>query len=177
MNSVPKLDRFGYTLNFFYQSGAVGNTHGQQQRKTSVLTRDYIEQLQSDAHRVAISDQLSLYITNITSALRHHPQVDASLVTSRCTKDFVDLVKTSCALTGRNVDLLGKEQSVFSATDVDVRRVIRGVLGHRISIRRGPEDEVLGSLVMSSHQNTSRYARDAERRTIKDVIDEILSEV
>lgn len=142
-----------------------------------MLTRDYIEQLQSDAHRVTISNQLSLYITNITSAVRHHPQVDASLVTSRCTKDFVDLVKTSCALTGRDVDLLSKEQNLFSATDVDVRRVIRGVLGHRISIRRGPEEEVLGSLVMSSHQNTSRDARDAERRTIKDVIDEILLEV
>jgi hypothetical protein len=142
-----------------------------------VLTRDYIEQLQGDAHRVAISNQLSLYIANITSAIRYHPQVDAFLVTSRCTKDFMDLIKTSCALAGRDVDLLGKEQNLFSATDVDVRRVIRGVLGHRISIRRGPEDEVLGSLVMSSYQNTSRYARDAERRTIKDVIDEILLEV
>ena len=142
-----------------------------------MLTRDYIEQLQGDAHRVAISNQLSLYITNITSAIRQHPQVDASLVTSRYTKDFIDLVKTSCALAGRDVDLLGKEQNLLSATDVDVRRVIRGVLGHRISIRRAPEDEVLGSLVMSSPQNTSRYPRDAERRTTKDVIDEILLEV
>lgn len=124
-----------------------------------------------------ISNQLSLYITNIISAVRHHPQVDASLVTSRCTKDFLDLVKTSCALAGRHVDLLSKEKNLFYATDVDVRRVIRGVLGHRISIRRAPEEEVLGSLVMSSHQNRSRYARDAERRTVKDVIDEILLEV
>jgi len=89
----------------------------------------------------------------------------------------MDLIKTSCALIGRDVDLLGKEQNLVSATDVDVRRVIRGVLGHRISIRRSPEDEVLGSLVMSSPQNTSRYARDADRRTIKDVIDEVLLEV
>ena len=89
----------------------------------------------------------------------------------------MDLIKTSCAFAGRDVDLLGKQQKLFSATDVDVRRVIRGVLGHRLSIRQGPEDEVLGSLVMSSHQNTSRYARDADRRTIKDVIDEILLEV
>jgi MoxR-like ATPase len=164
-------------LNFFYQPDAIGSTHGQPQRKTPVLTRDYIEQLQSDAHRVAISNRLSLYITNITSAVRQHPQVDASLVTSRCTKDFVDLIKTSCALAGRDVDLLGKDKNLFSATDIDVRRVIRSVLGHRISVRRGPEDEVLGSLVMSGHQNTSRHAQDAERRTVKDVIDEILLEV
>lgn len=177
IHTVTKLDRFGYTLNFFYQPDAIGNTNGQSQRKTPVLTRDYIEQLQGDAHRVAISNQLSLYITNITSAIRHHPQVDASLVTSRYTKDFIDLVKTSCALAGRDVDLLGKERNLFSATDVDVRRVIRGALGHRISIRRAPEDEVLGSLVMSSPQNKSRYSRDAERRTTKDLIDEILLEV
>jgi len=131
-----------------------------------------------------MSDNVSLYISNLLSSIRYHPQLDASLVTSRCSKDINEFTKASFVLAGSTIELgmddsddendaVPERRKVLSPDDV--KRVIKHVIAHRLSVRDGVHEEVLGSLV-STAIDKSRLDVE-QRRPIKDVLNEAIAAV
>lgn len=130
-----------------------------------------------------MSDHVSLYISNLLSSIRYHPQLDASLITSRCSRDINEFTKASFVLSGSSVELsedISDDESSMPErrkilTPDDVKRVIKHVVSHRVQVREGVHSEVLGSLLCTAI-NKSRL--DGEpRRPIKDVLNEAIAAV
>jgi hypothetical protein len=139
----------------------------------------------------SISEALSLYIANLVSSIRYHPQLDATLVTSRCSKDIIEFTKASSVFAG-NSDAGGLNRSANVSTSngiganangggvgrvpmtpEDVKRIIRHVVGHRVNVREGVHDEILGSLVCTAIKQAMEDESVA-RRTIKEILDEAI---
>lgn len=165
-----QLDRFAFNSNFVLRPPSQ-SPHSPVLRRTSLLSREYLEQLQNLVHSTPLSDTLTLYINNMLSSIRLHPQLDSSLVTSRCAQDFVDFVKASHVLAGSDGGVV--EVSEFATTD-DAKRVVRHVIGHRIDVRKGIHDEVLGSLVSTAVGHASKQGPDG-RKTLKEVLEGAIS--
>ncbi|CAG7854623.1 SubName: Full=Uncharacterized protein {ECO:0000313/EMBL:CCA68633.1} [Serendipita indica DSM 11827] len=156
-------------------------------RRTTVLSREYIEYLGHLAHDTPMSPSISMYISNLLSAIRYHPQLNASNITSRCAQDLTEFTKTVFVLTGSSMALQGTKDGDIEEEDEtikrrppmtpdDVKRVVRHVVGHRVSVREGVHEELLGSVVVSAIQRSQSTEREP-RRTIREVLSEAIAAV
>ncbi|KIM30496.1 hypothetical protein M408DRAFT_328080 [Serendipita vermifera MAFF 305830] len=163
-------------------------------RRVTLLNHEYLENLQRLVqHSSPIHDTLSMYISNLISSIRYLSELDATLITSRCSNDLVEFTKASFILSGtsygfhwgdkddddnHNGEPEDAPEMRKIVTPEDVRRVIRHVVGHRISVRESVHDEILGSLLCTAIQR-SRMDMDAvgPRRTIKEVLNEAITAV
>ncbi|KAH9948942.1 hypothetical protein B0H21DRAFT_843290 [Amylocystis lapponica] len=72
----------------------------------------------------------------------------------------------------------GAPLEVWDVSEVDVARVFPRVVSHRLRVRDGPDDEVLGSVMWPAiRPNTVGAGRVWERKTVKDILVEILADV
>lgn len=74
--------------------------------RDEVFPPSFIKALQETRKRTHMSYRLELYLSDIFSATRHHPRLDAMLLTARSKQDAEDLVRASRVI-GR--DLTGME--------------------------------------------------------------------
>ncbi|KAG6856336.1 hypothetical protein H0H87_005454 [Tephrocybe sp. NHM501043] len=58
-----------------------------------LLPRDFILSLQKTAQSAYVSSQLSLYLSDLFSAVRHHPKLDGTFLTARSMNDASDLAR------------------------------------------------------------------------------------
>ncbi|KAG8788582.1 hypothetical protein FRB91_007492 [Serendipita sp. 411] len=162
-------------------------------RRNLLLTREYIEQLHELVQSAHINHTVSMYISNVLSSIRFHPQLDASNVTTRCARDVSEFTKTVFVLSGAttrpkedvtgivelhadNQEDMPEGQRAALMTTEDVKRIIRNVVGHRITVREGVHEELLGSLVCTAVQKSQMKAR-APTRTIRDIMNEAIAAV
>ncbi|KAG8834239.1 hypothetical protein FRC17_009315 [Serendipita sp. 399] len=162
-------------------------------RRNFLLTREYLEQLHELVQNAHINHVVSMYISNILSSIRFHPQLDSSNVTTRCARDVAEFTKIVFVLNGasgskedtpgiteRRLDEedeegIEKRQAPLMTTE-DVKRVIRNVVGHRITVREGLHEELLGNLLCTAVQKSQTETR-APTRTIKEILNEAITAV
>ncbi|EPT04620.1 hypothetical protein FOMPIDRAFT_1027867 [Fomitopsis schrenkii] len=77
-----------------------------------------------------------------------------------------------------------KLQEVWDVSEVDIARIFPRVVSHRLRVRDGPDHEILGSVMYPAanipQDNAAGQSGDEpawERRTVKDVLVEILADV
>ena len=190
----------------------------------------------STPSKINIHPTLSLYISDLFSAARHHPQLDGMLLTARARKDVESLAKAERIIGG---DLTGVEfikamgeaneehdavqenvvdddddvesldigidvehingsppdadptsDATLDVSEADIARIVPRVLSHRLRVRNGPQDEILGSLTHTAVGSCAECERDDdvdhedadgtvydERPTVKDILVKILAEV
>lgn len=214
------------------------------------LPWSFIETLQKHCKRAYFAPELSLHLSDLFAAARHHPRLDGMLLTARARKDAEDLARAARVigsdLTGmelirppdekgddeseyfdaqsdtrflRTIDessttnLLrkdsvyggsfskvsstgtvsedGDEIRTMDVTAVDVYRTMPRVVTHRLSLRKGPEEEVLASAVVGAtfgeaFDEKLGYNRGDGHRparkgygalTVKEILVEILNKV
>ena len=190
-----------------------------------------------------IHPNLSLYLSDLFSAVRHHPQLDGMLLTARARQDAEALARAARVigrdLTGAEfIQAMGKGAeerlaedkerevgesfhedmgwesgdsaasvpseksagylpseadtvSMLDVSEVDIARIVPRVLSHRLRVRDGLEDEVLGSLLYGAVEPCAEWengvgrndvtgppiTKQWHRSTVKDILVEILSEV
>jgi len=191
-----------------------------------------------------IHPTLFLYISDLFSAARHHPQLDGTLLTARARKDVESLVKAERIIGGdltgvEFIRVVGKEaeanlkeknntveenvedgdvesldigldeenidgslneisnsdeaypnsDGTLDVSEADIARIVPRVLSHRLRVRDGPEDEILGSLAHSAVRSCaeSQWGDEADdegdgekqtaRNTVKEILVKILAEV
>ncbi|KAL4251434.1 hypothetical protein ABKN59_005707 [Abortiporus biennis] len=225
----------------------------------------------------SIHDSLNLYLSDLFSAARHHPELDGTLLSFRAQRDATDLARAFRAIGGdtigadvviemasrppnlllngdttteaassrselgslgwgrshddgdqislgfgeggggesseenipiriqapdtprgtpylSNIDLEGSSSAslpppvVWDVSEVDIARVFPRIVSHRLSVRQGPSDEILGSLMFPAagvHPGDipSEFELDDEvglvphRRSVKDILVGILADV
>lgn len=183
-----QLDRISFNANVFLQpppSPGIDPPKSPILRRTALLSREYMEQLQQLIHKAPMNHHLSLYISNLLSSIRYHPQLDASLVTSRCSKDVSEFAKASFVLAGSTIDsdrdIYGYEEDVNVPirrrvmTPDDVKRIIKHVVAHRLNVREGVHEEVLGSLLCTAIEKSRLEVEP--RRPVKDILNEAIAAV
>lgn len=74
------------------------------------------------------------------------------------------------------------DQEVMDISEVDVAKVVPRVVSHRVRVRDGPQDEVLGNVMFCAVGPPPTYKPpeedlEWERRTVKDIIVEVLADV
>lgn len=150
-------------------------------------------------HQTHISPYLQIYIDNLFSATRQHHLLDASLLSAQCVRDMSDLVKASQVVFGIPTSLFtqvtprASASSPFHApvspddvsldcTDLDVTRILPGVLTHRLATRKST-DGVMGSLARTAVRDhlvgdqTDSVPSSQHPTTVHEVLAEILREV
>lgn len=185
-----------------------------------------------------IHPTLSIYITDLFSAARHHPQLDGMLLTARARQDTEALARAvrvlggdltgiefirsvgkemeadsksfEDSMDGSNIDSLNTDlpqenangfihavheysepQETLDVSEADIARIVPRVLSHRLRVRDGPEDEILGSLeygavascsdweheMSDEHSGMDKKQKQWQRSTVKDILVKILAEV
>lgn len=67
---------------------------------------------------------------------------------------------------------------VWDVSEVDIGRVFPRVVSHRVRVRSGPDDEILGSIMHPAvHQLPAPEGPPADRKTVKQIIVGILADV
>jgi hypothetical protein len=112
-------------------------------------------------------------MSSLIAATRHHPSLDGTLLSARCVHDLADCVKSTAVISSQEID----EDVELFATESDVVRVFRNVVAHRLRVRDGPGDEILGSLVRSAVFRHDETEEARGRATVQAVLQEILAEV
>ncbi|KAJ2922580.1 hypothetical protein H1R20_g14520, partial [Candolleomyces eurysporus] len=115
--------------------------------------------------------------------------IDESSTTNLLRKDSTYGSFTRMSSMGQEADIEG-EIVVLDVTEVDVARTMPRVVTHRMSVRDGPEEEVLASAVIGATFGRSLGGEDADGKgvaesfrkgydglTIKDVLVDILNKV
>jgi hypothetical protein len=130
---------------------------------------------------------LSLQTSALLAATRHHPELDGTLLTLQSSKDFTDLVRASRIIFGGaqywpsrppGREGLADPPPKMDATEVDVLRVFTHVVAHRLRVRDGPADELLGSMAYGVVQSArDQNSATVIRRTIRDILKDVLSAV
>jgi len=188
----------------------------------------------STPSKIKIHPTLSLYISDLFSAARHHPQLDGMLLTARARKDVESLARAGRIIGG---DLTGVEfikamgkgaeaeehdvvqenvedgdvesldigmdvehvndsppgaddpmsDETLDVSEADIARIVPRVLSHRLRVRNGPQDEILGSLTHRAVGSCAEWNDEddvvdngdawGERPTVKDILVKILAEV
>lgn len=109
---------------------------------------------------------------NLFLAVRHHSHLQGSLLSTQCTHDMEDFVRSACILFGSSIAPPDPNASIYnvekpyssapvlvegppmlSCTEKDVARVFAGVLAHRLAVQQ-PQDGPLHSLLISSVDTT-----------------------
>lgn len=92
-------------------------------------------------------------------------------------KDFAPSIVTSSE--NSTDDAIEKHDEVWEVSDKDVRKIVPKVLLHRLRARKGPEDQVLGSILypaVTAPGQGSGYAEDWPSRTVEDILVDILED-
>ncbi|GAA5997559.1 uncharacterized protein JCM10292_000932 [Rhodotorula paludigena] len=139
-----------------------------------------------------ISDALDTYVADLVSALRHHPQLDARMLTARAVKELRQLAGVWAALTqsevlklrapgdskGTAADMVGEGREGQDARILvlpgDVLAVVLSVLGHRLALRK-PRDEK--SLFWGSELGALEARRDERRLRVEEVVRDLVAVV
>lgn len=112
------------------------------------------------------------YINALITAIRHHPELDGMLITSRCVKHAERLIQASA--------IVFRERDYTFITDAHVRRAMPPILVHRLRVRGSPREQLLGLLWEKAgprYLNSAPQNSIPEKRTVKAILTEILSEV
>ncbi|KAG8979442.1 hypothetical protein FRC05_008428 [Tulasnella sp. 425] len=128
---VIYLDRFSFSAKITIETNVYNTSPGPFKRQ-ALISREEIERLQNICTAVHIAPRLQNYMSSLLSATRCHPLLDPTLLTARCVADYADLG--------------GSAPQIMSATDSDARKMLASALEHRLSVRKRPEDEIMGSL-------------------------------
>ncbi|KAG8890451.1 hypothetical protein FRB98_008486 [Tulasnella sp. 332] len=155
LNSL--LDKFAFSAPIRLETDAYNVSPGPF-RRAALISREEIDRLQALCFSAHVSPKLQNYIASLLTAARHHPSLDGSLLTARAVTDYTDLVRASRIVLGRDERLSSGTEpkslslvsesttQVLSASDADVRRMIVSGLEHRLRVRDGIGERVLGSL-------------------------------
>lgn len=183
------MDRFSFSANVALQTNTpapgLDPPRSPILRRVTLLNHEYIENVQRLIQNSSLHDTLFMYISNLISSIRYLPELDARLVTSRCSKDLFEFTKASFVLAGSSYGVQVDEDDDDSPVELrpvitpdDVRRVIRHIVSHRISVRESVHEEILGSLLCTAIQR-SQMDLDSigTRRTIKEVLNEAIAAV
>ncbi|KAH0589583.1 hypothetical protein H2248_005316 [Termitomyces sp. 'cryptogamus'] len=82
-----------------------------------LIPRDFIVSLQKAARSAYVSSQLSLYMSDLFSAVRHHPKLDGTFLTAKSMNDANDLARAGRVL---GIDPTGGELlRCYSSTDYE----------------------------------------------------------
>ncbi|GAA5836299.1 hypothetical protein JCM11251_001457 [Rhodosporidiobolus azoricus] len=161
--------------------------------------------LPSSALPSYLSDTLDTYLSDLLSALRHHPQIEGRMLTARAVRELREMVKVWVGLTkgAGAVDLVPpaspvdndekQRENYFEKTakgdkkdsdsplilPADVLAVLLSILGHRLALRK-PRDEK--SLFWGSDRGALEARRGGTvggkgRRKIEDVVREVVAAV
>ncbi|GAA6041430.1 hypothetical protein JCM8097_005247 [Rhodosporidiobolus ruineniae] len=144
-----------------------------------------------------LSDTLDTYLSDLLSALRHHPQVEGRMVSSKCRAELEKAVRVWVGLTKgegavrfvppgeddsrseekeKEMDGEGREEPLVLPSDV--LAVLLSTVGHRLVLRK-PRDEK--SLFWGSDRAAleARRRGDAgerrKRRTVEEVVREVVA--
>lgn len=83
-------------------------------------------------------------------------------------------------LTGEELEEDGgrEEDEVWEVSDKDVRKVVPKVIQHRVRVRKGPEDHVLGSVLYPAVPAPGQELKEEEwqRRTVEEILVDILED-
>ncbi|EJD03011.1 uncharacterized protein FOMMEDRAFT_134158 [Fomitiporia mediterranea MF3/22] len=124
-----------------------------------------------------IGCRAELYLSDLLSAVRHHSHLDGMLVTARCRAETLDLLRAWRALFGAPPEDRGPESPSVDVTDEDVRKAFVKVMQHRVSVLEGPRHEILASLIFNPVGDPGEEEWEFGRRTVKEVLKEILETV
>ena len=88
---------------------------------------------------------------------------------------------------GPEVNLPDPPPLIWDVSEVDIARIFPRVVSHRLKVRDGPDDEILGSLMFPAAQRSSTQSRGAtigvdrperwSRRSVKEILVEVLADV
>jgi hypothetical protein len=142
---------------------------------------------------------LALYTSDLFSAARHHPQLDGTLLSSvaRTAADTLIAAARVLGIGGEaTVPLMDDAEEsepseashewpdesdvhVLDVSEADVARIVPRVISHRVRVRDGPEDEVLGNVVSGAvgGWEWEEPERVWGRPTVKDILVQILTDV
>ncbi|KAG8906723.1 hypothetical protein FRB99_006321 [Tulasnella sp. 403] len=158
------LDRFGFNGRIRLEPDLYNASPGPF-RRTALISREDIEQLQNLCGAVHLAPRLQNYVSSLLTAVRGHPQLDSTLLTAR-----VVLGRYERSVESREPP--GPESvRILSATDSDARKMLVNALEHRLSVRKGVGEEVLGSLFPTvvgtrggrAKTDKAEYSADDER--------------
>lgn len=133
--------------------------------------------LADPAHTI-IGSRVDLYLSDLLSAVRHHPQLDGMLITARCHAETVHLLRAWRALFGPPADGTGRAPLSLDVTNEDVRKVFIRAVQHRVGVLEGPRQEIMASLIFTAVGDSDENEEwESGRRTVKEVLKEILDVV
>ncbi|KZW00188.1 hypothetical protein EXIGLDRAFT_761807 [Exidia glandulosa HHB12029] len=140
------LDRFGCSSIVTKPSTGLGSpsTYRSPAQRKVAITRDDILDLRHLAAQVHMHHPLTLQLSAFLSATRHHPRLDGTLLTLQANRDFTDLVRAWRVVMGPSNHALADVDSL-DATENDAVRVFSHAVMHRVRVRAGPHDEIMGS--------------------------------
>ncbi|KIJ39861.1 hypothetical protein M422DRAFT_257178 [Sphaerobolus stellatus SS14] len=121
---------------------------------------------------IRVSPLASNYSTALTTAIRHHPELDGTFLTTRSTKHIDRLLRAS--------GIVFREGDSTTINEAHVRRVIPPVLIHRLRVREGPREQLLGLMwdgAGPKSLGTVPQEAKKDRRTLKAILADILAEV
>lgn len=133
---------------------------------------------------IFIHENLHLYILDLFTATRHHQLIEGTLLSAQSVADCFHAVRAWRLLFGAHAKSTQEERnqmitpSELDATDEDVRSVFPRVVSHRLKVRESPRDELLASAVFcATDASDEGYYTQNERRTVKEVVTEIMNSV
>ncbi|KAL5507259.1 hypothetical protein ACEPAH_6715 [Sanghuangporus vaninii] len=121
-----------------------------------------------------VGNRADLYLSDLLSTVRNHPHLDGMLITARCRSETLRLLRAWRALFGAPPEHNAHALPTLDVTDEDVRRVFIIAVSHRISVLKGPREETLAGLVFSVVANHGEEEWETGRRTIKEILREIV---
>ena len=115
-----------------------------------------------------------MYLSDLLSTARNHPHLDGMLITARCRSETLRLLRAWRALFGPPPEHNAHALPTLDVTDEDVRKVFILALSHRVNVLKGPRDETLAGLVFSAVDDHGEEEWETGRRTIKEIMKEIV---
>ncbi|CAE6416320.1 unnamed protein product [Rhizoctonia solani] len=178
----PLIDVFGYSMTVILTEQELSYGGSQHHLMYSpVVSKENIHYMLKATKDMRLPLPLQVYTASLVSAARNHHQLDGSFLTLRAQRDFETLLKASTVVS-RMLDTSAQ----YGPTAIDAAKLFIRVVTHRLRVRNGPHDEVLGPLLWDDEDE--RGARplpslglehlEHSRRSICDIIvEDILTAV
>lgn len=125
-----------------------------------------------DSSHTFIHERLELYVSELISVTRHHPQLDSALLTVRCRQDTIALARAWRGLFG---PIQNRLDHMMDVTDEDVRKVFMRTVQHRVRVLEGPRHETVASLIFTASGLPAYEAEwEGGRRRVGEILKEII---